>query len=703
MSEGGSRRSRISRASTVEAAIVLVGYLGLACWLTWPVAIHPGAVTTSGHIGGDPLGYLVDLWYHGEHGFSFWGTGVQDQIARPFGRPVSNGGVGTQLAFAGPAWILTKFFSAIVAYNVVLIFGIAASSAAMYLLVRKLGLGSVSAGWAGMAFMLFQYHLARIASHPPLALLWCFPLLLLAGVFWLERRDNRSAILLGVALLGCWVSNPYYGIMGFLMIFIIGVIGIVMAARSSGTRGALRAVAQVSVPAFVLVVLPLIALALAERGTTANAFTRSRVELEIYGARLSDYLIPSLDPLTAGITPNATWLRPGGERANFLGLATIPLAVIGLVVAVSTWKRLAPRLRLALTLAIPIGLASVWFSLASPYPILGRRVEMPSSFIFDVLPYLRAYARFVVPVMTVALVIAAFGLQQLMRRRSQIWQISIASTAFLVTGLNLVLGGPIAAGVPGSIDGIAPRDRPTWKWLATNAPGQVVLETPGGPDEELDRWFAWAQSIHRHPIANGSFGENNPAADFLDTVGDPQQPGAATRLATAGISLVAIERWAWDRRGRAVPVTPPPGFRVLTRFPDGSAIWRVTAPATAAIAIYRRAYWWTPVQRDGDVWRFLGVQGRLATYAPQGGRYLASFATRGYLPGAAYRLRFTLPDGHTEERVIRDSRRITLPMTLAAGQGEVTVTNLGPPARQISQTDLRVVSVELGEWKIVAR
>jgi len=687
-----------------EPAAVLLATLLLAIVVTWPVAIDVTSVITHGQHGGDPLGYLWDLWNHAGHGFSIYGEGLQRMVGAPFGRPISSSANGTILVSVLPGWLIAEATSPIVAYNVMIIAALTFTGASMYLLIRWLGLGPAAAAWAAVSFELLPYVLLRAAGHPPLVHLWCFPVLVIAGLGFVERRSWRQALWLALAFALCWVTNPYYGVMGAVMVVVFVAAAAIASWREGGGVWA-GAVALGRFGALVvpMVIVPLGLLTLGNRGA-ASILHRNRSDLELYGAHLLDYLLPSTtDPLIGGFTGDHGWLRPGGERTVFAGWPALVLAAIGLVVAFRMRERLTRRLRLAVGCAVPIVVLGMWLSLASPYPILGHRLTMPSSLIYAVAPYLRAYGRFGVVVSTMLLVLGAVGLSRLLKRRSMNTKVAIGSVAIILAAINLPLGGPLSVGVPGAVGATAPSEVPIWRWLRDHERNEILLETPAGPNELHDRIFMYAQTIHGHRIANGALVEDNLATDFLATIDDPTVPGTVQRLSTVGIGLVAIEPWAWRDQGRTPPPpTPAPaGYRVLATFPDGSAVWKVTARPLPIIEILRQQGRWFFQPAGGTLWRYPQNGGRIALFAHTPGRYLIRFRVQRFRGWRGNLLRIGLPDGTSRAVAVGDTPSwVTVPVRLLHGAADLVLFGVGAPPIRVAPGDPRHVTVGLTPWTI---
>jgi hypothetical protein len=329
------------------------------------------------------------------------------------------------------------------------------------------------------------------------------------------------------------------------------------------------------------------------------------------------------------------------------------------------------------------------------------KIPMPSSLVFDYLPFLRVYARFGLFVMACLLVLGAVGLSMLIRGRSTTWRLSVVSTVLILTAMELPISLPIGTGVPITLGGQAPTEVATWKWLAAHDPGAVALETPAFPDEVRDREFLYGQLIHGHPLANGGLEEPGAPTDFGREYGNPLFPAAPSTYATAGITYVVINPWAWGEAGLTPPdvTAPPPGYTVAAAFPDGSGIWRVTANPKRAIAFPAQG-WWDPETINGVRWRYMKDTATYTAWAPAAANVTIRFQAQGLRPGKPYTLGITAPDGTHRRVPITGTTGITLRTPLPKGKSTFTLVASGTPAQMVGARDLRVASIRVSEWVI---
>lgn len=696
---------RIPRRVWTEAAVVALIFTALAIAVSWPLVLHMNTRILGGGAGGDPTGYLWDIWYAVYHELNLVGSATQEYLGVPFGRPVAASTNSNQLLSLLPAWLVGEFSTPAAGMNVASLLSLILPSVAMYGTVRFLGAGRLVAGWAGIVFMIFPYHLIREISHLPLGQLVSFPLLVVCGLWWAEHPTIRRGSAYAAALLVAWLSHPYYGIMGSVLLAVTVAVVIVRRILNAGIRPAVAAVVSVAVPTLAIVGVPLAALFVASRSSVATSFSRDVVELEVYGAHLRDYVVPDGGAwLPRRLFGDNDWIphaAPGGERTAFLGWLTLALVIVA--VAALLRGALTPRQRTAVLVALPSSLVLLLFSLASPTVIFGHRIQMPSRVVFEVVPYLRAYGRFSAAVMAVLIPLAAVGLSVLVRGRAPRNRAVIVSVAVLLSVAELSTHYPLGSDYPARIDGIPGPQVPEWQWLRNNDRGAVVLQTPaydGAYGEILDRYYMYGQMIHDHPLANGGLHERTVVADFTQMVGDPRLPLAPARYRMAGIDYVVTSGWAYRVRGLEAPdlAGEIAGLEPVARFPDAT-IWRVTAPPTEGMGIFARNTWWPPEERDGVTWRWMRDQATVRFYAPRPGTYRVSFPSRSWRTPRTLDVRI----GSTVITAISVGASVsttTFELTVPRGVTNLELVRHGAPAYQVSAVDQRVVSIHIGEWTV---
>jgi len=412
-----------SRRHWIEAVLVVVGFTLLAIVATWPVAGNITTLIPSPGSAWDPAGFIWDFWQRSTEGLGLWGDATSSFAGYPFGRGFPAAADATQLVTYGPAWIITMIAGPVAAYNVVIISGLALAGMAMYALVRWLGAGPGIATWAGGAYVICPYMIGKAVVHAPLVHLACFPLAVLAGLWWSEKL--LAFLLLPLARhVEAWGAPRWAGaLMATVVLLVVCGGGLVRIARSAGMRAAGRDGGTLAGLALLIVLVPVGLIGRSATDETASGISRQVIDLDNFGARLTDFVTPAgnsflakgLDPTWGGVTAN------GDERTIlYVGISTIVLAIIGAVV---TWRATGAsgaRLRLAARTAAVLVVVLAWFSLASPTTWLGISISVPSLWIWEAQPQFRVFARFAAPLMCALLVLGALGIRWIAARHGAV-------------------------------------------------------------------------------------------------------------------------------------------------------------------------------------------------------------------------------------------------------------------------------------------
>jgi hypothetical protein len=550
------------RLVTLEAGLVLFGLTLFVCALMWPVVEHLGS-TIIGSPGSDSTGSVAFLWtLDHEGGYHILGTTHHTLSGAPVGWDEGNG-LNIQWALPYyPAYLATKLFGAVVAYNLITLAGYILSGASMYLLTRYLGCNRLVAAWAALVFVIFPWHFAR-AEHASLTHLEVLALLVLALVAAARRPTWLCFALVGAATVACWLTSGYFGGMAVITVGAFSV-----AAALTGPRArALPLVAGTTGAA--IVGSGLVAIGSYASGVNSGAgFHRDAEALLPYGLRPLDLVVPAPNHLFFDL--DTFWARHAHgsnftELSGYLGLLTFALAIGWLVVAVR--KRWEVPATAGLVAAFVVG-----FLFALPSPIAG--MPMPSKLLWNVLPAFRVPSRWDPLLMTALLPLAALGLQALSRtlaQRRQLLAVSATGAAMIVSFVELGAHRVHhfrTVPVP-----------PEYAALERKTPEGVVAEYPLGYSDIYRLW----QRVHGRPLVNGA-PEGSPAEQVRFMVLDPAQPGTAESLSLLGVTAVAIHPGgAADTPVQPREPTPGEGYQLIGRFPDRSSVWRVDAPAAPAL------------------------------------------------------------------------------------------------------------------------
>jgi O-antigen/teichoic acid export membrane protein len=559
LSRVAAETGRRVRGLALEAGLVLLGATLFVCALMWPVVVHIGS-TIIGSPGSDSTGSVAWLWtLEQESGFHLLGTTHHTLSGAPFGWDEGNGlNIQWSLPYY-PAYLATKLFGPVAAYNVTTLAGYILSGASMYALTRYLGCARLVAAWAALVFIIFPWHFAR-AEHASLTHLEVLALLVLALVAATRRPTWIRFALVGLATLACWLTSGYFGGMAVITVIAFSV-GAALTAPAR--RGLLLAGGTVGAA---LVASGLVAIGSYGSGANAGAgINRDASALAAYGLRPLELVVPPVNHLLFDLesfwqrhmhgSPNFT------EITNYLGLLTIALA-IGWLVLVIRRRNGMKAVTAGLVTAFVVG-----FLFALPSPVAS--ISMPSELLWNVLPAFRVPSRWDPLLMTVLLPLAALGLQAVRRLAG----FAVVAVAIVLSFLELSthrVGHFRTVPVP-----------PTYTALARSTPGGIVAEYPLGYSDIYRLW----QRVHGRPLVNGA-PDQSLADQARLMVLDPAEPGTAQSLSLLGVTTIAIHPGgAADTPVSPREPTPAAGYRLVGRYPDGSSVWKVVAPAAPAFVM----------------------------------------------------------------------------------------------------------------------
>jgi O-antigen/teichoic acid export membrane protein len=571
-----------------ESAAVLVGATVLVCALFWPMVRHLGS-TIVGSYGGDATGSVAWFWQaRHESGFHLLGSTHHTLTGAPFGWSETNA---LQFQVLWPyygTYLLSKVVGDVAAWNLTLLAGYILSGATMYLLVRYLGARRLVAIWAGVASIVFPWHLAR-AEHVSLLHVEVLAILVIALVAASRRPSWLRFALVGVANLACWLTSGYFGAMAMVTTIAFGI----GAALTSRRRQGLLLVAGTTACSFAVILLLGVA-AIASGTNAAAGIKRVPGDLSFYGLRLLELVVPSVQNIVVGDSLESFWSRHGHganitETTNYLGLLTIALAVSWVVVAVRR-RAVLQEGTLAATAGLVVAfMVGLLFALPSPSHILGASITMPARLLWEIVPAFRVPSRWDPLLMTTLIALAALGLDAITRRtRTALAATAVVGTAIVLSFLELTIhpAQPRFRTVP------APPEYAAVK----RAPRGILAEYPLGHSDIFHIW----QRDHGRAIVNNAPPDTTAESARLVLL-DPAQPGTAAALSFLGVRVIAMHPGA--AVDSEVPPQEPPGdagYREIGRFPDGASVWQVVAPPAPALVTLPGGFG-TPRATDGSI------------------------------------------------------------------------------------------------------
>jgi hypothetical protein len=459
------------------AATVAV-FLLLAVVHTWPLATNPGGL--SRHDNADTqLNEWILAW-------------VVHQLPR---RPVDlfDGNIfhpaRDTLAFSEPlvvpALAAAPLFwmgaSPVLAHNVLLIVGFAASALAAYLLLFS-WTGDRAASLLGGSLYAFNAHTLTRLAHLQGIHAWGLPLALLYAERLVVAPGWRPALGLAISM----TATAYTS--GYLLVFASLLVAIVVAVGAPAWWRQLRRVMGALALAVVVSGLAVLPLAIPYRRVAVEQHMMRSVEaVRAHSATPGSYVTPSSRLHTA------TWgarFGGGADDPLFPGLVAVGLA------AYAIWRAVATRRDGARTAVLcAIGAGGVILSLGLLTPVYGWVYAA-----FPPMQGLRAAARFGNLFLLAIAGLAALGLASLRRSVAARWTVLLPIAALIAVNAE-ALRAPFTYR---AFDGI-PR---IYKILA-DEPGEVVLaETPFYPAPAVfeNGEYVLNSTAHWRPLMNGYSG-----------------------------------------------------------------------------------------------------------------------------------------------------------------------------------------------------
>jgi hypothetical protein len=566
----------------VEAAVVLFLTTAFVCLLFWRMVIALGStlVEPASDVPGT-IGWLYAMQHEG--GYHLFGTTHHTMTGAPFGWDESNGLNIQWLIPYYPAYLLTKLIGPLGAHNVVLLSGYVLSGAAMYLLVRYLGCGRLTAAWAGLVYIVFPWHLMRV-PHASLVHLEFLPLLLLALVAAARKPGWTRFGLVGAVTLACWLTSGYFGPMAVITTVAFSL-GILLTPAAGKRRLRFFALATLSTLAGTLVVVALASVA--DVGRSAG-LDRPVADVYSWGVHLDELVVPAARNFVFG-----RWTEPflstrqhesyPVETTNYVGILTIALAAAWLALACRRGAALDLRKRLATPPCAVVAVIAFFMALPGRVSVLGQTVRTPSWLLWQVVPAFRVPARWSVVIVTALVPLAALGLQEAATAASRYgarWKAPALAFAVVVTAMVISF---LELGFDPTTSRASTHNEPSEYAALSRTPPGIVAIYPLVPQLA---YFFW-QSVHHRPLLNtDAFG--TPADDAQHALVNPSTPGTAEQLALLGVTAIVTHGDALRWGPAEYPPNPTdwgPGYRLVARLPTGASTWQVFArPAPAFVA-----------------------------------------------------------------------------------------------------------------------
>jgi hypothetical protein len=561
-------------------------YFGLACFITWPIPIHPGS-RVFGNIGGD---LTADMSYYRvlahAHTIPFL-PGTVHAFNAPEGRSTQWALNFSALPSSALLWLGALTIGSVATFGYWGILSFTLTGLSMFLFVRWLT-GSWQAGIvAGLAFGFWPYQF--VGMNEPQGDSWILVLLVWRMLVAIERPTTRNGLLAGAATVLALFWVQYFLIIAGVTWAVLVACALVLGWRRHDLAAQLRTQVAGAVPVLVgLAALFIVGFATSFSSVPARGFD----QLVRFAARPTMYLLPDpynpfLGALTKPIIVREYFSRTSTVSYNdiYLGVSVMLLSVVGLWLLVRSIRRrgvalaLADRRILAAVLLSITALVALAFSAPPKVSIGGLHLPMPMDVVSHFTTAFRVTARFAVIVMLGLCVLMGFALSELLPR------IRTNSTRLLVVaGIGVVVTCDLWARPPYPISHIHP---PSVYRALAHQPAGVYAEYPlqdgyDFPDSYPPFYQAYAG---RHDLFNGYFPGTTSESRKLEL------SFLLANYTVPELSELGVRYLMVDRATPPPPLYPRPGAKIpgarLIATDSYGSLYRITAkpPAVSSFAI----------------------------------------------------------------------------------------------------------------------
>ena len=561
----------------------LGAYALLSAFVFLPTTLHPADYKFGGFAISDSLDTIYRLWAEQAVVSDDGKGGLRNPIVgAPEGVPFAS--------VVHPVWwlarIATRAGGAVFAYNAAVFASFVLAGLFAHMLVRRASGSEPAAFFAGVAFAFSPFHVLQAGDHIHLAQTWVVPLYFLALYFDLERRSLGSAVWICAAYgVAVWV-HPYYG--AFLGIATVAVFGYgLLRGQLSRQRGELVRLSALLGGLGGIALLALSALSIVDAGGERSGLVeRPLAHLEMLGVRWYEWLLPPFYSLLFGepvrdFLATRTHGSSAAEMTVFLGFVPLGLAALYLVtrarVPAASWR----SRDVFVHWLVVAGVLGLLLSTRPIVELFGVEVTMPSAWLYEGLPMLRAISRWaVLPILSVSC-LAAFGIAKATANWApeKAWILSS-----VLAGAVMLEFSPVHASL--YLD--TRRVPPVYDALRELPGDALVLELPVTALNDFIPYF-W-QMHHGRCLFNVP-GESNAHTEQVLAFQASDLAGIVVRAQRLGIDHVVIHSEAALPFGRSFRPTPGadaivvPGLRhsLLLAVPEPDGGWPSGASRCQAV------------------------------------------------------------------------------------------------------------------------
>lgn len=505
-----------------------------------------------------------DNWrikYSFEHNLSLRITPL---IAYPFGLDIYSSGY-TAYIWLGLTYLLSIFTTAVLTWNLQILFNIFLSAFLTYLLIFYLLKNRLAAFFGGLAFGFCPYQFMRSWQHLGLTYNELLPLCLFAIILLREKNQKKYKLFFFFSLLMLFsfdFSIMYFGTVIVSSFLIYSMLyqwkrkifierQLLVKDYQFVKRAALIGVILfiILLPQFLPLLKNISIHSSLSNASPANPYRRPFHDLFVFSAKPLSYFLPAVvHPILGRITElfvgTSIYGRSLTEHTLYLGWMPLLLAFV----AIRKWLQ-ARRKNEYITpgrysetnenfyIGFFIFLAVVaWFFSQAPWWKMGPfKIYLPSFFMYKILPMYRSYCRFGIVLMLAVAVLAAYGLRFITDRLNS----RISKSAVIVLCCSFLLfefwNWP-----PFKIIEVS-KVPDVYYWLKEKKGDIVIAEYPFYMMDTANVNYRFFQITHEKKMFNGSVPDTR-ARYIAQSVADLSDTSAAGVLKWLGVTYVLVHR-----------------------------------------------------------------------------------------------------------------------------------------------------------------
>ncbi|MBV9607605.1 MAG: hypothetical protein JO027_20990 [Solirubrobacterales bacterium] len=597
-------RPRI-RASQAQTLLALGIYLGLACFITWPLPLHPGS-RLFGDIGGDLSGGMsyYRVLAHA-HTLPFL-PGTVHGFNAPEGRATQWTLNFSTLPSSLLLWLSTIAIGPVATFAFWGILTFTLTGLSMFLFIRWLT-GNWQAGIvAGLAFGFWPIQF--VAMNQPLGDSWVLVLFIWRMLVTFERPTVRNGLWAGAATVLALMWVQYFLLMAGVTWAVLVVCALVLGWKRHELRLHVRTQIAAAIPVLIAAaVLAGVGLATSFSGVP----NRGTAQLVQYSARPTMYLLPDPDnPFLGALTKPIIVHEYFSNNSTvnyeniYLGISVMLLSAAGIWVLVRSIRRrgiefaMTNRATVAAVSLSIAGLVALAFSAPPQVNVAGVNIPMPNDLVAQVTTAFRTTARFAEIVMFALCVLTGIALAELLPR------IKKNSTRLLVaTAIGVIVTCDLWARPPYRISHINPPS--IYHVLAQQPPG-VYAEYPLQDGYDFpDSYAAFYQGYAGpHDLFNGYFPGTESESRKLEL------SFLLAKYTVPELSELGVRYLLVDREAAPPALYPRPGASIpgaqLIASDHYSSLYRITA-APAVISNFATSGFAPPAHVDPGIWHWMNA------------------------------------------------------------------------------------------------